>query len=79
MEEVGGVGEMKKFKITEIYSDMAFFRKVSIIEAEDEESAQEEYLSGADCEQISDEMYGQDHDPHYSEIEDVEELNWTYI
>lgn len=62
-----------KFKIVEVYTDLAFFRRVIKIEAKDEEEAERLFEEGeVDYEEISDEMYEQDNSPRYTEIESIE-------
>ena len=66
---------MKKFRITEKYSDLCFFKKIVEIEAEDEEQALELYEEGeVDYIEIIDEIFEQKNDPQWTEIEDIQEV-----
>jgi hypothetical protein len=67
--------KLKKFRITEEYSDLCFFRKITEIEAVDEEAAQELYEEGEeDYLVIMDEMFDQNNDSRWREITDIEEV-----
>ncbi len=68
--------KLKKFQITELYSDLCFFKKVSIVEAKDEESAEEEYFQGnGEYQVLMDEIYEQKNDTQWSQIEEIEEIS----
>jgi hypothetical protein len=62
----------KKFKVTQVYSDLAFFRKVFIVEAEDENEVYDLIDEGdIDFEILSDEIYDQQNDSSWNDIESV--------
>lgn len=67
--------KLKKFRITEHYSDLCFFKKIVEIEAKDEEHAEKLYYEGdGDYIEIMDEIFEQKNDPQWNEIQEIEEI-----
>lgn len=68
--------ELKKYLITEEYSDLCFFRKMTEVRGYDVEDAEERYNEGDEefCTELTDEMFEQDNDARWSEITEIEEI-----
>lgn len=70
---------MKRFRLTLLYSDRCFFKKVIEIQALNSDEAIEIFEDGETCAGedyflISDELIEKDGNPYCEEIDDIEEM-----